>query len=124
MNTIKINCLIGDTVFKMCPKCNEEHNGTCEHCAWRACIWQYCDIDPHVYDDGSYNKNKKQVVEKVVNERNFIHINKLWNIGYFATRADCEKAINEYEAICAIEDKKTRVAEFEKWYNARKQMPI
>lgn len=119
MKEIKVNCLVCDVVYKMCPKCNDDHNGTCKNCAWAGCFG-ICTIDPYVYGDGSYNKNKKQVVEKEVNESTFIHINEWWNIGYFGTKEDCEKAIKEYEAICAISDRKERKAEFDKWYNSRK----
>ena len=120
MEQIKVNCLIGDTVYKICPKCNDRHNGTCKNCAWGGCIWNYCTIDPYVWFDGSCNEYPKQVVTIKVNENNFIHINEQWNIGYFATKEDCEKAIAEYEAICAISDRKERKAEFDKWYNSRK----
>ena len=28
-------CKIGDTVYRICPKCNDNHNGNCEGCFWR-----------------------------------------------------------------------------------------
>lgn len=116
---LQVNCLIGDTVYKICPKCNPDHNGTCKNCAWQDCCLP-CTRGTYIYNDGSFTKNKKQVVEKKVYEEEFVYINKLWNIDFFATREDCEKAIKEYEAICAISDNKERKAEYDKWYNSRK----
>ena len=114
MKQANLNCLIGDTVYKMCPKCNPDHNGTCQNCAWGGCYGP-CNIDPYVYNDGSFNEKKKQVVALKVYERTFIHINEWWNIGYFGTREECEKAIEEFEAICAIENRAERKAKYDEW---------
>lgn len=36
---------IGETVYKICPKCNDRHNGSCENCAWRSALFSNgCDI--------------------------------------------------------------------------------
>ena len=36
---------IGETIYKICPKCNPHHNESCERCAWRGCMSiQGCDI--------------------------------------------------------------------------------
>lgn len=117
---IQIPVQVGQKVFKICPKCNDEHNGSCKNCAWRGCIWHYCTIDVHVYEDGSFNEHKKQVVETIVTEHNLVHVIDEWNITYFETIEAAEQAIKEYEQIIEIADRHERVAKFDEWYNTRK----
>lgn len=51
--TLIAPCYIGDTVYKICPKCNKDHNGDCTHCAWRGTSPHGCDIGVHIWPDGS-----------------------------------------------------------------------
>lgn len=120
MISINVNCMIGDKVYKICPKCNDRHNGSCKNCAWEGCIWSYCNIEPKIYKDGSFTKSPLQVVQKVVNERNFAHINEEWNIAYFESEQAAQKAIQEYDAISNIENCEERVKSFNEWYQRRK----
>ena len=120
MKTVDVHCFVGEKVFKACPKCNSDHNGSCKHCAWESCIWHYCDIEPHIYDDGSGAKAAWQVVPVVVREVNFVHINEEWNISYFATEKECASAIEEFVAICAIADRHERKVAYDEWYARRK----
>ena len=117
---VQIPVQVGQKVFKICPKCNDEHNGSCKNCAWHGCIWHYCTIDVHIYKDGSFNEHKKQVVETIVTEHNLVHVIDEWNITYFETVEAAEQAIKEYEQIIEIADRHERVAKFDEWYNARK----
>jgi len=120
MKNLKVNCLIGDIVYKICPKCNDQHNGTCKNCAWSGCIWNYCSIDIRVYEDGSCNKKPLQVVKRCVRENDFIHINEQFNITYFASEEEALKAIAEYDKIRSIEDNHERYNEFIRWEGKRR----
>lgn len=31
---IRFPCKVGDTVYRICPKCSDRHNGSCTGCAW------------------------------------------------------------------------------------------
>jgi len=42
---IDLPCRLGETVYKICPKCNDKHDGSCENCAWRDCP-KPCDVKP------------------------------------------------------------------------------
>lgn len=117
---VQIPVRVGQRVYKICPKCNDEHNCTCKNCAWSGCIWNYCSIDVRVESDGSYNKHKKQIVQVNVNECNFIHIIDEWNITYFDNIVEANAAIKEYEQIVAIADRHKRVEKFDAWREARK----
>ena len=118
---LKVKVLIGDEVYKICPKCNDNHNGTCEHCAWRGCIWSYCDIEPRIYSDGNGNKKAWQMVKRKVTEQSFVHINEEWGVSYFATIENGLKAIEEFNDICKIEDRQERCSAFLRWRDSRKQ---
>ena len=74
----------GNTVYKICPKCNSNHNGTCEHCAWRGTM-NVCNVGVGVWEDGSYCKHELQIVERNVGNRTDFTLFELWNIQYFPT---------------------------------------
>ena len=42
MKTMLFPTWIGETVYKICPKCNDKHDGSCKNCAWEGCIWSGC----------------------------------------------------------------------------------
>ncbi len=31
---LRLPCRVGETVYRICPKCNDKHNGSCSGCAW------------------------------------------------------------------------------------------
>lgn len=118
---VEIPCKVGDTVYKICPKCSDKHNGSCKNCAWSGCLRNSaCDIGVRVYQDGSFTNHELQIVEKTVYGNNISGIYDLWNIQYFATPEDAEKAKNEYEVIRNIDDYTERYAEYCKWELSRK----
>lgn len=119
-NSIKLPCKVGDVVYKICPKCNDRHNGTCENCAWWGCVIGACDVGVKIYDDGSYNKNDLQIVKKVVHNTNICGIYDLWNIQYFSTPNLAKEAMQEYNAIRSIVDKRERVKAYIEWESKRK----
>ena len=114
-------CKVGETVYKICPKCNPNHNGSCKHCAWCGCFMNGCDIGVKVYSDGSHSNYELQIVPYKVKENSFITIIKYWNIMFFSNAEEAEKAKNEYNQIRNIEDRKTRYEKYLSWEAQRKQ---
>lgn len=93
----------GSTIYKICPKCNPNHNGTCEHCAWRGTM-NVCDVGVHVWSDGSYNEKELQIVERKIGNRTDFTLFELWNVQYFPTKEAAEKALKEYDEIRNISE--------------------
>lgn len=114
-------CKVGKTVYKICPKCNDRHNGNCNHCAWRGCFMSGCDVGVRVYSDGSYNEKPLQVVPYSVTRGGFVTIVENWNVLYFPNSEEAEKAISEYDKIRKIEDRKERYKKYLSWEAQRKQ---
>lgn len=57
---------IGETVYKICPKCNDRHDGSCENCAWAtACFSNGCTVFGK-WEDGQYPAEKCTIVPKKV----------------------------------------------------------
>lgn len=115
---IVLPCLVGDFVYKICPKCNEQHNGTCEHCAWRYCCGP-CTVGVRVYGDGSYNKHPLQIVRKRVSSSSLVEFLDYWNIMFFATEKAAKIALEEYDQIRNIQDRDARVAAYNEWEKRR-----
>lgn len=108
---------IESVIFKICPKCNDNHNGSCEHCAWRATA-SVCDVGVWIWNDGSYNKKPLQIVPRRM--RTFdTTLAEWWNIQYFATKEEAETTLEEYDEIRNIEDRSERKAEFDWWCEKR-----
>ena len=105
---------VGDVVYKICPKCNPAHNGTCEDCAWQGTM-RTCDIGVRVYCDGSCNQTDLQVVKKKLGDWNDLTFFQLWNVQYFPTKESAEKAMTEYNKIRNIPDKASRVLKYDLW---------
>lgn len=112
-------CKVGQTVYKICPKCNEHHNGSCERCAWRGCFMTGCDVGVRVYEGGSCGDYKLQIVPRKVTENSIITIFELWNIMYFATEEEATGAKEEYDAIRKIEDRHERYETYKAWETKR-----
>jgi hypothetical protein len=121
---IKLYCKVGQEVYKLCPKCNDRHNGSCKNCAWAGCFGAYCDIEPKIYRDGSGDGKKWQVVKKQVKETSLVHINENWNICYFDNEEKANISIKEFEEICKIEDREERYKAYLKWVKSRQQRTI
>ena len=55
---------LGETVYKICPKCNPNHNESCERCAWHGCLSQVgCDVYG-LWSNGEYSADKCTIVPK------------------------------------------------------------
>ena len=108
------NIDIGSTIYKICPKCNSNHNGTCEHCAWRGTM-NVCDVGVKVWEDGSYCKHELQIVKRNFSEHINLEIFELWNIQYYPTIEVAEKAMKEYDEIRNIGSRFGRKLKYDEW---------
>lgn len=91
----KLPCVVGDTVYRICPKCNESHNGSCKNCAWEnSCSNQGCTVYGG-WKNGQYPSGECTIVPYKVSW-NYIP-NLLENIGkrVFLTREEAEAALKE-----------------------------
>lgn len=92
---LKLPCAVGDTVYRICPKCNDGHNGSCKNCAWAgSCSNKGCTTYGG-WEDGQYPKDKCTIVPYKV-FWNYIP-NLLENIGkrVFLTPEEAEAALKE-----------------------------
>lgn len=119
LHKVYLPVLVGETVYKICPKCNDRHVNNCEHCAWSGCFPHGCDVGVGVYQSGSYENHTKQIIEKRVSEYNFFTVVKLWGIMYFDSRKSAEHALSEYNSICAIQDGKERYNAYVEWISKK-----
>ena len=117
----RLPCKVGDMVYKICPKCNKDHNGNCKHCAWSGCLGGGCDIGVRVYSDGSCNQHDLQIISYKVTENRFVTILKYWNLMFFANIEEADRAKIEYDKIRNIEDRAERYKKYLSWETNREQ---
>ena len=110
---------VGQTIYKICPICNPNHNGSCKRCAWSGCFGSGCDVGVGVCFDGSHGNYDLQIIPKQVIDTHIVMILKWWNVMYFATEAEAQKAMKEYMAIRNIEDRTERYHRYKEWENDR-----
>lgn len=108
------NIDIGSTIYKICPKCNSNHNGTCENCAWQGTM-NVCDVGVHVWYDGSCIEAELQIVKRKIGEYVNLELFKLWNVQYFPTLESAEKAMKEYDEIRNIGSRFGRKLKYDEW---------
>ena len=59
---VELPCNVGDIVYRICPKCNENHEGSCKNCAWGSAWFQNgCDVFG-LWESGEYPANKCTIV--------------------------------------------------------------
>lgn len=92
---LKLPCAMGDTVYRICPKCNDSHNGSCKNCAWEnSCSNRGCTVYGG-WKDGQYPIGECNIVPYKVS---WDYIPNLFeNIGkrVFLTREKAEAALKE-----------------------------
>lgn len=117
-------CKVGDVIYKICPKCNEHHNGNCEHCAWRGCFSHGCDIGVRIYSDGSHNEHELQIIPYKLTKHNFFTVLERFNTLFFATEEEAKIALAEYDEIRKIEDWHKRYETYIEWETKRETYHI
>lgn len=92
---VELPCKVGDTVYKICPKCNDKHNGSCENCAWRGCI-SYCGCDVFgLWGDGKYPPERCTIVPYTMNWRFIPVVLKHIGTKVFLTCEEAKKRLEE-----------------------------
>lgn len=57
---------IGKPYYRICPKCNKDHNGSCKNCAWASCLTNCGCGTFGFWSDGQYCGEHNHVVEKIL----------------------------------------------------------
>ena len=117
---LELPVLIGSKIYKICPKCNNNHKGTCKHCAWSGCFPHGCDVGVRIWWEGSFEEHPLQIVEKLFTQNNFWTVLNYWNLMYFGSKEEAEAAMKEYDSIRKIEDRKERFLAYQKWESSRR----
>lgn len=89
-----LSCKVGDTVYRICPKCNDKHNGSCENCAWRNSLTLHgCQVFG-MWSDGQYPPEKCTIVPMKVVWNSLPTV--IENLGkrIFLTYEDAERKLN------------------------------
>lgn len=115
---IKVPILIGDKVYKICPVCNDQHVGSCQHCAWRGCHPHGCDVGVRVWSDGSCEETPLQIIERVVTRDNYMTVLDNYDTMYFGNIASAKLGLSTYEYIRNIPDKHERYEHYKHWVSA------
>lgn len=81
--------------YRICPKCNKDHNGSCKNCAWASCITSVGCTTFGYWSDGQYRGDKMHVIEKILCWNEIPTIAKELNNKVFMCREDAERRLEE-----------------------------
>lgn len=94
---VELPCKVGDVVYRICPKCNDKHDSSCNNCAWASCITNCgCDVFG-LWDDGQYPAHNCTIVPYKVSWRWMPSLLKHFGSKIFLTRAEAEAKLKELE---------------------------
>ncbi len=90
---LRLPCKVGDTVYRICPKCNNDHDGSCKNCAWHGSAGMKGCTVYGLWRDGQFPPHKCTIVPYKVTW-NYIP-NLLENMGktVFLTEEDAKKEL-------------------------------
>ena len=91
---LRLPCKVGDTVYRICHKCDNDHDGSCKNCAWEGTAGMKGCTVYGLWRDGQYPPDKCTIVPYKVTW-NYVP-NLLHNIGktVFLTREEAEAALH------------------------------
>lgn len=90
---VHLPCKVGDTVYRICPKCNKNHDGSCAKCAWQGTGGiGGCRVFG-MWGDGSYPPDKCTIVPWKACWNNMETIMHYINKRIFLTREEAEAAL-------------------------------
>lgn len=79
-------CKEGDIVYRICPKCNYEHDGSCKNCSWENSLFTHgCDV---YKSDGT---SKRQIVPYKVTWNYYPNLIEHLGKTVFLTREEAEQ---------------------------------
>ena len=73
-------------VYRICPKCSDNHEGNCRHCAWQFCRKPCTTYG--LWDDGNWPADKCQIIEVTLTWEWFPDFVKHLNTKTFLTKED------------------------------------
>ena len=90
---LRLPCKVGDTVYRICPKCNNDHDGSCRNCAWEGTAGMKGCTVYGLWRDGQFPPDECTIVSYKVTW-NYIP-SLLENIGktVFLTEKDAQKEL-------------------------------
>lgn len=90
---VRLPCKVGDTVYRICPKCNPKHDGSCEHCAWKGTGGIGGCAVFGMWGDGQYPAEKCTIVPWVASWHRMETIIRFLGERIFLTREKAEAAL-------------------------------
>lgn len=119
MKDLKVNCSIGEEVYKICNDCKYGVTGECHY--YNANHYNYCYSinNVKIFPDGGFDRSELQVVKVRVCKKMFFNANEWFNIEFFSDKAEAYKAMDEYDKIRKLESKEERFKQFMLWHSRR-----
>lgn len=90
---VVLPCKVGDTVYRICPKCNNKHDGSCENCAWRSCMTNCGCTTYGLWGDGQFPPDKCTIVPYKVFWNYIPNMMEKFGKTVFLTRKEAEEAL-------------------------------
>lgn len=95
-------CPLDSAVYRICPKCNDLHDGSCKHCAWCGTGgFDGCDVFG-LWNDGQYPADRCTVVPWRATWRTMPIVIKELGRRIFLTREEAENRLAELHRTEAI----------------------
>lgn len=92
---IRLPVKVGDTVYRICPKCNDKHDSSCENCAWCRCsAARGCDVYG-LWDDGQYPPDKCTIVPYKVTWNYIPNLMEHYGKTVFLTKEEADEALKK-----------------------------
>lgn len=92
---VRLPCKVGDTVYRICPKCNDKHEGSCEHCAWETSASNRGCTVYGLWGDGQFPPDECTIVPYKVFWNYVPNLLEKFGKTVFLTREEAEKALEE-----------------------------
>lgn len=90
---VMLPCKVGDTVYRICPKCNDKHDGSCQNCAWLGTGGIYgCDVYG-LWSNGEYPPDKCTIVPREVTWNYYANMKGRLGKTVFLTCEEAESAL-------------------------------
>lgn len=94
---IELPCAVGDTVYRICPKCNDRHDGSCKNCAWASCMSNSGCTTYGLWGDGQYPPEKCTIVPYKVFWNYIPDLMRNFGKKVFLTKEEAEAKLKELE---------------------------
>lgn len=92
---LRLPVKVGEPVYRICPKCNDKHNESCENCAWRGSLSDCGCTTYGLWSDGQFSPDECTVVPYKVTWNYIPNLLKHFGKTVFLTKADAEEALRK-----------------------------